>query len=387
MGNKKSLVIWHVSQQLQDKNKIKYRTKNYMKNFLKFRWIVLPLMLMVLAVGNVRADVNDLSIIVPMAADSIVEAQDFAQETSNWHAHFNQIVDDYRFEFGILASMAAAIFALVLFFSFLRPRLKILPIVAYHDVEDKKTGLVIKKCRIAIKNNGLSPCNDIRVEISKHLLSEYDVETRDQIEQMQYLSIAGRLSSDNLSTINVDFDIMPTILVNKKEKKEQVLYPRRIIVEVLAQNAISGIISPARLIFSENNFQVGKYVNTTFIEQGDTYKQAIMKSNFQTLKSVSIILGVVWAIASVCIFLSILSLSILKKIGLVLLILALLLLCTVVWQIIVYTKAEAYNINNIAHIVKNTIIELHQHKHFDKEIKEIKNVEDVEPIAAAPQKK
>ena len=280
----------------------------------------------------------------------------------------------------------AAIIALALFFSFLRPRLKILPIVAYHDVKDEKTGLVIKKCRIAIKNNGLSPCNDIQVEISKHLLSAYDVETRDQIEQMQYLSVAGRLGSDNLSTINVDFNIKPFILVNKKEKKEHVLYPRRIIVEVLAQNAVSGIISPARFIFSENNFQVGEYVNTTFIEQGDTYKQAIMKSNYRTLKKTSIILAIVWAVVSVCIFLPILSLSILKKIGLVSLILALLLLCIIVWQIIVYTKAEAYNINNIAHIVKNTIIELHQHKHFDKETKEIREVEDIEPIAENPQK-
>ena len=286
-------------------------------------------------------------------------------------------------DFGIAvgASLMAAIIALVLFFSFLRPRLKILPIVAYHDVKDEKTGLVIKKCRIAIKNNGLSPCNDIRVEISKHLLSAYDVETRDQIEQMQYLSVAGRLSSNNLSTINVDFDIIPTILINKKEEKEQVLYPRRIIVEVLAQNAVSGIISPARVIFSENNFKVGKYVNTTFIEQGDTYKQAVMKSNFQTLKKAGIILGIIWAIASICILLPIISLSILKKIGLISLVLALLLLFIIVWQIIVYTKAEAYNINNIAHIVKNTTIELHQHKHFEKETKEIRNVEDVEPIA------
>lgn len=291
-------------------------------------------------------------------------------------------------DFGIAvgASLMAAIIALALFFSFLRPRLKILPIVAYHDVKDEKTGLVIKKCRIAIKNNGLSPCNDIQVEISKHLLSAYDVETRDQIEQMQYLSVAGRLGSDNLSTINVDFNIKPFILVNKKEKKEHVLYPRRIIVEVLAQNAVSGIISPARFIFSENNFQVGEYVNTTFIEQGDTYKQAIMKSNYRTLKKTSIILAIVWAVVSVCIFLPILSLSILKKIGLVSLILALLLLCIIVWQIIVYTKAEAYNINNIAHIVKNTIIELHQHKHFDKETKEIREVEDIEPIAENPQK-
>lgn len=351
-----------------------------MKNVLNLKWIVL-LLLMSFAVSNVKADVDDLSKPASFLADSIMTAQDSVQEASSWHTQFNQIVDDYRFEFSILASIAAAIFALVLFFSFLRPRLKILPIVAYHDVEDKKTGLVIKKCRIAIKNNGLSPCNDIRVEISKHLLSEYDVETRDQIEQMQYLSIAGRLRSDNLSTINVDFDIAPTILVNKKEKKEQVLYPRRIIVEVLAQNAVSGIISPARLIFSENDFQVGKYINTTFVEDGNTFKQAIMKPNMKKLKKVCIILFVLWL--TLTIGMVVLPLSILNQLILSLLLFISFILGVVIWQLKVSTKADAYTTESVKSLIKATIIEFHQHRHNHidsadrEEYKEIRPTEDI----------
>lgn len=343
-----------------------------MKNVLNLRWLVLPLMLMILAAGNVRADVSDVAITASTSADSIVEVQ----EASSWHAQFNQIVDDYRFVFGILASVFAAIIVLFLFFFIFRPRLEILPKVAYYEVHEKK--LPLKHCQIAIKNKGFSSCNDIRVEISKHLLSDYDEEARVQIEKQKYLSIEGRLGSDAHSTINVEFNIEPLVIKNSKDSNEKIYFPRRIIVEVLAQNALSGIITPTRRVFTTEDFSVGRYVNTILVEQGDTYKQAMMKPNMKHIKKASITLAIVWLLASIGLMMSSMLLSI--KLGVSLLLLVLFAVGILLWQLKVYTKAEAYTMSNIAHIVKATIIELHEHKHFDSSIVHKTDAEDIEPI-------
>ena len=352
-----------------------------MKNVLNLRWLVLPLMLMILAAGNVRADVSDLSISAPIAADSIAEAQDLTQEALSWHTQFNQFVDDYRFELGILASVFAAIIVLFLFFVVFRPRLEILPKVAYYEVHEKK--LPLKHCQIAIKNKGFSSCNDIRVEISKHLLSDYDEETRVQLEKQKYLSIEGRFGSDAHSTINVEFNIEPLVIKNSKGNNEKIYFPRRIIVEVLAQNALSGIITPTRRVFTTEDFSVGRYVNTILVEQGDTYKQAIMKPNMKHLKKASISLASLWILASIGLMMSSMLLSI--KLGLSLLLLVLFAVGILLWQLKVYTKAEAYTMSNIAHIVKATIIELHEHKHFNSGIVKKTDVEDIEPTSEEPE--
>ena len=331
-----------------------------MKNVLNFKWFTLPLILIIFTVGSANADVDYLSNSAYVSADSIaITHASAAQNDLSWSEKFEQVVDNHRFLFSILASGIAAIIVLFLFFISLRPKLEIMPIVAYHDDKDKDN-LPIQRCQIAIKNNRLFHCNDVRVEISKHLLSKYDVETREQIDEMHFLSIAGCLSGDNLSTINVSFNIEPIKVVDHKTKKVHVFMPRRIIVEVLAQNALSGIVSPTRKIFNTGNFQVGNYVNTTFVEEGKTFKQAIMKPNLERLKNASRTLGILWLLMVIILFCLSLPVKVIVYSSMLLLILFG--LCLLLWQMRVYTKAEAYSANSIAHIIKNTIFEFHQHK-------------------------
>lgn len=279
-------------------------------------------------------------------------------------------------------SMTAAIVTLLLFFGILRPRLKIMPKISYQDEKNKK-GKPIKICQIAIKNKGIIHCNDIRVEISKHILSEYNEEIRVPLEKMQYLSIAGRLADENKSSINVEFVIEPDVKY-QKEGNAELYFPRRVIVEVLAQNALSGIIAPTCEIFNTDNFSVGKYVNTTFVGQGDTYKQAMMKPNFNRLKKVCTWVGILWSAITACLYLAQFSpsfpLSVVETTYISLLSFIFGALAIVIWQIINYTKAEAYNINNLAHIVKNTIVELHAHKYVVSEKHEVLGRKGVVPI-------
>ena len=351
-------------------------------NLSNFKWIVLPLMLLTFAVSNVKADVNDLSISTVVAADSVVVAPDSVQSAISWSDKFDQVLDNHRFLFGIIASGIAAILVLFVFFAWLRPRLKIMPIVAYHEEKDEKTKLPVRNCQIAIKNKRLFHCNDVRVEVSEYKLSKYDVEIRNQIEEMQYLSIAGYLNSDNLSTINFSFNVRPKVAIkeSKKGKEVHLIWPQKIIVEVLAQDALSSIVSPARRIFNITDFQVGTYINTTFVEDGNTFKQAIMKPNMKKLKKVCIILFVLWLTLSIGII--ILPLSIINQLILSLLLFISFILGVMIWQLKVSTKADAYTTESVKSLIKATIIEFHQHRHnhvddTDEDNKEIRPTEEV----------
>ena len=352
-------------------------------NLSNYKWIVLPLMLLTFAVGNVRADGSDLSITAPIAADSVVVAPDSMQSTISWSDKFDEVLNNHRFLFGIIASGIAAILVLFVFFAWLRPRLKIMPIVAYHEEKDEKTKLPVRNCQIAIKNKRLFHCNDVRVEVSEYQLSKYDVEIRNQIEEMQYLSIAGCLNSDNLSTINFSFNVKPKVAIkeSKKEKEVHLIWPQKIIVEVLAQDALSSIVSPARRIFNITDFQVGTYINTTFGEDGNTFKQAIMKPNMKKLKKVCIILFVLWL--TLTIGMVVLPLSILNQLILSLLLFISFILGVVIWQLKVSTKADAYTTESVKSLIKATIIEFHQHRHNHidsadrEEYKEIRPTEDI----------
>lgn len=341
-----------------------------LKFLLNIRWIVV--LIAINHICNANADVNDLSIQTNNPKDIVIVTTDSIQSISTFHATFENAVREYSFFFAVIASGLAAIIVLFLFFLLFRPRLEVMPIVAFQDGKDEKENVPVQECMIVIKNKCLIHCNDIRVEISKHFLSKYDEETREIISHPKFLTISSRLRSEKVSTISIPFTIKPI-----KDGEGHLLMPKRIIVEILAQHALSGIISPTRKIFTLNDFMAGKYINSTFVKQGDTYQQAIIKENIKKIKCVILLLSIIWWIVTIAMIFS--SSSVFVKVLIPLFCLILFMILVVLWQLNIITKSQMYS-NNIAHIIKNTIIELHQHKHVNKDAaKGDSNVEDVVP--------
>ena len=112
----------------------------------------------------------------------------------------------------------------------------------------------------------------------------------------------------------------------------------------------------------------GRYIKSIFTEKGKTYKQAVMKTNICTLKRTLFVSILAWIFVSSLMFIF-LPVSWILKVYSVLLVLILIILGIIIWQLRVCSNANAFN-NNIRHIIKNTIIEFHQHKNHPEESSE-----------------
>ena len=305
-------------------------------NLSNFKWIVLPLMLLTFAVSNVKADVNDLSISTVVAADSVVVAPDSVQSAISWSDKFDQVLDNHRFLFGIIASGIAAILVLFVFFAWLRPRFEIMPIVAKMLVLDKKTEKLKIRCQIAIRNKSFFPCNDLRIEIKHVGKNKSDEEGTKPIDDKHHIqTIKGRLRNENVSVQLIEFDLpdkgIPT--------------PMR--VSILSQLSVSGIVMGIDHTFTALNFEDGHYEHGLFVPAGNTYKQSLMRMNRGRLKWINWITPIVFALfasalyiftnISFTLFLIILCCSILVVA-----------LIIILWQLYIYTKADAYSIG-VAH--------------------------------------
>lgn len=277
------------------------------------------------------------------------DVEEYIQENSLWS--------------GILVSVISAIVTLFLFFTLLRPRLKIQPILAFKDLEDENSYKMTRKCEMLIQNKNLFACNDVRIEISIHLLSKFEDEERKTISEQHFLTIAGRLRNENASSLLVEFDI------ESIDHNGKILFPKRILIEILSQHSLSGVIVPTQKIFTTNDMHEGEYIKSVFIEKGKTYKQAIMKANMCILKYTLIASILVWIVVSILMFIF-LPFSWILKVCLMLIVLILITLVIIIWQLRVYTKANAFNNRNIKHIIKNTIVEFHQHKYLKEDISE-----------------
>ena len=305
------------------------------------------------ATCTVVADTNDTNITLEQNVDSI---------STEIHNDMFDGLEAHSFVLSILSSMLAAIGTLFLFFTLLRPRLKIQPILAFYDFEDKNSKKVTRKCEMLIQNKNLFACNDVRVEIFIHLLSMFEDEERKKISQQHYLTIAGRLRNENASSLLVEFD------VESIDHDGKILFPKRILIEILSQHSLSGVIVPIQKIFTTNDMHEGRYIKSIFTEKGKTYKQAVMKTNICTLKRTLFVSILAWIFVSSLMFIF-LPVSWILKVYSVLLVLILIILGIIIWQLRVCSNANAFN-NNIRHIIKNTIIEFHQHKNHPEESSE-----------------
>ena len=334
------------------------KNKSNMKKILSIFIFVLC------TICNVMANTNDVPLPLVHTKDSVnVEivnnTGENIQENPLWS--------------GILSSMIATIATLLLFFTLLRPRLKIQPILAFHDVMDKETGKVKKQCEVLICNKNIFACNDIRVEISIRSFSKFEDEGRLQISQEKFLTIAGCLHDNNASSLLVPFEI------ESIDHNGKILFPKCVLIELLAQHSLSGVILPTQKVFTLNEMQEGQYIKSTFIERGKTYKQAIMKSNICALKRTFIASIFAWIVISILI-LKFLPVSWMLKVFSMLIVLILMILGIIIWQLRVYTNANAFNHYDIMHVIKNTIIRFHQYKHKQENMPESEDpiaIEDV----------
>ena len=105
-----------------------------MKNFLNLKWLVLSLVMVSFAVGNIAADESHVETDSTFVqADSAAVAQDSAQSTTTWGVKLDEVMDHHRFLFNIITSALAAIIVLFLVFILLRPHIHVKPIIAIQE--------------------------------------------------------------------------------------------------------------------------------------------------------------------------------------------------------------------------------------------------------------
>lgn len=315
-------------------------------NLSNFRWIVLPLILLTFAVGNVRADGNDLSITAPIAADSVVVAPDTVQSTISWSDKFDEMLDNHHFIFGVIASSLAAIITLLLFFCVLRPKVKIYPRVA---VLQKGNGVV--SFQILFSNKWLCSCNDLRISLFNIIEDKNGDGTKIPLNNIPFnvLTLKGGL----LDKHNSDFCLT---LTNKNSDE----LPNKLAVSVISQHAVSGIVTGEENIFGSNDYVKGKFVKGILIPEGSNYKETIMRENAKTLKCVLWILATIYVLGIVWLFATSLTLCI--KLLLTIGVFVSVAISIIIWQLIVQTKANSVNNSKNIHISSNTqVIEIHHH--------------------------
>ena len=316
------------------------------------KWYAVVLFMLTIFANNAWGEANDSIASLKQVTDNVISSTVTSAVTSiPWNTLF----------LSAFASIIAAIVALFLFFGLLRPRLKVCPLIAYQEVTDEKSKEVKRRCEILVRNKSLFACNDIRAEVSMHHLSDSGDEIRLIIDEPKYLTIAGRLHNENDSNILISFDIVP-----KRKEDGSMLFPKRVLLEILAQHSLSGIIMPTKKLFTTNDFSEGNYIKSELVEKGKTYKQAVMKSNLKQLKYFSLVIMLLLIIVAVGLFLFT-SITPFKLIGVLGMIVLFILCGLTLWQVIVYTRAETFTRNNILHMIRATIIELHQHKHLSSE--------------------
>lgn len=313
-----------------------------MKNVLNLRWLVFPLMLMILAAGNVRADVSDVAITASTSADSIVEVQ----EASSWHAQFNQIVDDYSFEFSILASMAAAIFALMLFFRVLRPKVEIYPKIAVC----RKRGDSIE-FQILLKNKSFSSCNDIRIFLSHKVVDKNGDSTIKNLNNspIYVLSLRGKCH---------DIDSSSYCLTCQAPKDFSFNTFR---VSTLGQHAVSSIVSGEDHTFSSNDCEEGEFIQGVLVKKGCSYKEMVLRENSRNLKWVSYIFSLFLVVIGIILYF-ITAAVVYKLFAFVGCALLLIGGCTI-WQLHIQSKANSIEAKQSITVARMQVLEIHEHKH------------------------
>jgi len=275
-----------------------------------------------------------------------------------------------QFYWGVAASAVVAVLALFAFFVIFRPRIKVVPIVAYQQKGDvEKNG---RKCEVALVNKGLFACNDIKVRIEIVGRNQNESEKPKLLKEVDFLSISGRLHNENSSVRVVDF------------KLDDAGIPETIKVSVLAKHSVSGVEYGRERLLMVTDFKRGTFEKGTFVPYGNTYKQSIMRKNTKLFKNLVPILFVLSSITVI-----VLSLLLSLPLGMILMIvaLALILITTilVVWQFYVHSKTDAYSslmaYHVIERVVDKTLIAIIQQKDKDSLIKALTNdAEDVEEV-------
>lgn len=248
-----------------------------------------------------------------------------------------------NFGWGILASGVVAVVALFLFFLILRPRIKIMPVVAYKNV--KKSDKEIYNCEVALVNKGFFASNDIRVKayIVKHNSNES--ERDEEIAHDNILTLKGYLRNENVSTTVFKFTL-PTKGIPEKLK-----------ISVLSKHAVSSVEYGVTKVFNVNDFRIGGYEKGIFISAGNTYKQAVMRKNISLFKrivpcAILFMLIVILVLSVFC------SLSVITMLLISLCVLLLLFSVITTWQLYINSKADAYS----------SVVAHHTFEHIEKQI-------------------
>lgn len=236
------------------------------KNLSNLKWIVSLLILLTFAVGNVRADGNDLSITAPIAADSAAVAQDSAQSTTTWGVKLDEVMDHHRFLFNIITSALAAIIVLFFVFILLRPHIHVKPIVAIQENH---------KWQFLIKNYGFFPCTNIRIQISKVEFDKNADETEHVITLEDgsdvFFEIRGILQRENDNEL----------LISTKERND---LPPMVRITVLAEHSVSGISTAYSHNFTKADIQRGRYERGEFVPFNSSFPCVLMRKNSMRLR-------------------------------------------------------------------------------------------------------
>lgn len=245
---------------------------------------------------------------------------------------FNDIaIDNQTKDFGlsVVASLVAAVIALILFFKFLRPRVIVVPIVAI--IKEKNKPL---QFQILLKNKGIFEVNDIRIHLEGVFdLINGDIQTKSLIkEPVQILTLKGIFNNSNLNEECYTFSL-PSLT----EKM-----PSQIIVSLLSQHSLSSVVVGKKYILGVDKYKKGKFAKGLFIPKGLTYKQELFRLSLNKIKWVVLSLFIVLLLEIFILFVLQLvttEISLIIIIGSILIILLLLIL----WQQYIYAKGNAYN--------------------------------------------
>lgn len=253
--------------------------------------------------------------------------------------------DWWSFVKSIMASVIAAIIAMVLFFSLLRPKIQVAPIVAIEGSSQKNHRLI---CGIAVKNRSFFACNDLRIKVCKLMSDENDNESITKIIDENFLSIGGRLRNENESVHSIQFGLEPERI------------PKQILVSVIAQHSLSGIIKGKYIYKNGNDFKFGHYEKGVFVPRGNNYLQVQMRRNVKYLKRVFVIAVMLFALLLLVSLYMPQMRSFCSPWKICMTYILICILAIGLWQLFVFSKSQAYNtekkniqLNNLNFMVVN----------------------------------
>lgn len=323
----------------------------------KMMWIILPIVFLSIMIVNVSADnIVDSSDSVCAQVNITSVANDLpkGEMGPEEHTYTSSLI------LGMCASGISAIILLIVYYFVLRPRVEIMPIVAYEENTKKEDGKV-QTYYIVLKNKSVFPICNIQIEISVGRVHLNEDHVSNVFDEQTCMYLAGRWHDENKKELQVSFNLPQRGL------------PRELTIAVIGRHALSGNTIPIEHTFKIDDFVEGHYEKGVFVKKGLDYTQALLRAQHKKDPYIVAVIVIGIVLAGILLF-TIGGWSSIENILLIGLLTLLGAICFLLYQLHFISRVKAYSSIDPKHIFKAIVVKTSPKSHPV----DLTGVEDVE---------